>query len=224
MLDRVFIATLLADVLFLASGAVELGFAVSFMQQLKTEPQTGREATRHMLYQQFPITVAIVNAAFILATCLSTIPGLISTKRSLLKYAGYAITFCGLFTMCVGLYTWILTLRIKETLAPTYFEQDPSVQSLIQTSFQCCGYNNYTTPAFVTNSVCSSPAAAALTRGCSTFVSSYANTYVDRVFTALFGMVGVDALLILAIACLLKTRKERERYRLIDEKSGYGHF
>jgi hypothetical protein len=32
---------------------------------------------------------------------------------------------------------------------------------------------------------------------------------------------GVDAVLILATACLLKDRKERERYRHIDEKSGY---
>lgn len=32
---------------------------------------------------------------------------------------------------------------------------------------------------------------------------------------------GVDAILILCIACLAKDRKERERYRHIDEKSGY---
>lgn len=32
---------------------------------------------------------------------------------------------------------------------------------------------------------------------------------------------GIDVVLIMAIACLLKDRKERERYRHIDEKSGY---
>ncbi|KAH7037567.1 tetraspanin [Microdochium trichocladiopsis] len=40
------------------------------------------------------------------------------------------------------------------------------------------------------------------------------------IFTAVFGMVGLDAIFIMALACLLKDRKERERYRHIDEKSG----
>jgi hypothetical protein len=31
----------------------------------------------------------------------------------------------------------------------------------------------------------------------------------------------VNAIFIISIACLLKDRKERERYRYIDEKTGY---
>jgi hypothetical protein len=33
---------------------------------------------------------------------------------------------------------------------------------------------------------------------------------------------GIDALLVLAIACLLKERKEIERYYIIDQKRNYG--
>jgi hypothetical protein len=40
------------------------------------------------------------------------------------------------------------------------------------------------------------------------------------VFTAVFGIVGIDVLAVLAIAMLLKDRKEKERYRHIDEKLG----
>lgn len=36
--------------------------------------------------------------------------------------------------------------------------------------------------------------------------------------------LGIDAILVLSIACLLKDRKERERYRHIDEKSGFRQF
>ena len=57
-------------------------------------------------------------------------------------------------------------------------------------------------------------------RGCATPIGSFANVFVDDIFTAVFGMVGVDVVLIMATACLLKERKERERYRHIDEKSG----
>jgi hypothetical protein len=51
-------------------------------------------------------------------------------------------------------------------------------------------------------------------------LTSFSNVFVDNIFTAAFGMVGVDVALIMAIACLLKDRKERERFRHIDEKRG----
>ena len=85
--------------------------------------------------------------------------------------------------------------------------------------FSCCGYFNSSSPAFVTNPMCPSPAAAALMRGCATPITSFANIFIDDIFTAVFGMVGIDAVFIMATACLLKERKERERFRHIDEKS-----
>ena len=50
--------------------------------------------------------------------------------------------------------------------------------------------------------------------GCRAYCNSSPN------FTAVFGMVAIQALLVVAIAALLKDRKERERYRHIDEKRG----
>ena len=61
-------------------------------------------------------------------------------------------------------------------------------------------------------------------RGCATPITSFANIFVDDIFTAMFGMVGIDFVFIMATACLLKQRKERERFRHIDEKSGRGGF
>lgn len=119
--------------------------------------------------------------------------------------------------------------------------------------FQCCGYLNSTSPAFITDEICPSPAAAALLRGCATNVASFANAFINDLFTAVFGMVGtflipaalpphqchsftssretniispkgIDALLILSIACLVKERKEMERYYIIDQKRDYGRL
>ncbi|UKZ76700.1 hypothetical protein TrVFT333_004409 [Trichoderma virens FT-333] len=201
MPDKVFLATLLADLLFLASGAMELGFSIAAMNLQDKAPTDGQDATRHLIYQRFPS------------------PSASSTQSS-----GYMITVCGVFTLAVGLYLWIMTLRLKETFEPIYAAQDSSVQSLMQTSFNCCGYLNSTSPAFVTDSVCPSPAAAALLRGCSTNMASFANAFINDLFTAVFGMVGIDALLVLAIACLLKERKEKERYYIIDQKRDYGRL
>ena len=42
------------------------------------------------------------------------------------------------------------------------------------------------------------------------------------IFTACFGMVGVDMLLVLCVAMVLKYRQEQERYRAIDQKNADG--
>ncbi|KAL7951923.1 hypothetical protein V8C42DRAFT_305643 [Trichoderma barbatum] len=224
MPDKVFLATLVANVLFLATGAMELGFSIAAINVKNKAPVDGHDATRHLIYQNFPLTVGIVNAVFILVTFVFTIPALALVKRNLLKISGYMITVCAVFTLAVGLYLWIMTLTLKETFQPIYAAQDSTVQSLVQNSFQCCGYLNSTSPAFVTDVTCPSPAAAALLRGCSTNMASFANAFINDLFTALFGMVGIDALLILAIACLLKERKEQERYYIIDQKRDYGRL
>lgn len=221
MVDKIFLCTVLADLIFLASGVMELVFSLVVKSQMGDISSDGESVTRNLLYQRFPLTAGIVNAIFILVTFTATLPGLVMPARSFLKVSGYMVTICAIFTMCVAVFLWVMTLRMKEQFFNIYIEQEPDVQSLIQNSFQCCGYENSTSPAFVMDTVCSSPASAALLRGCATSISSFANLHIDGIFTVLFGIVGVDAIFVLCIACLLKDRKERERYRHIDEKSGY---
>jgi len=59
-------------------------------------------------------------------------------------------------------------------------------------------------------------------QGCIGPFSSFANELNSQVFTADFGIVAIDVILLLGIACLLKDRKEKERYALIDAKAGFG--
>jgi hypothetical protein len=125
-----------------------------------------------------------------------------------------------MFSMILGVVLWIMTLKTKENFQVLWIAQPAAVQDLMQTQFQCCGYLNSTSPAFVTDATCPSPAAAALMKGCSAPIAAYVNVFVDNIFTAVFGMVGVDAVFIVAAACLLKDRKERERFHHIDEKTG----
>ncbi len=172
-------------------------------------------------------------------TFLLTLPGIIVPTRGWLKFSGIMVTLTALFTLVLGLFLWLSTLKTKEDFAPLWSSQSSQIQELMQSAvsylhpfplssatnllplqFNCCGYFNSTTPAFVTDSICPSPAAAALMRGCATPIASFANVFVDDIFTAVFGMCGIDGVLILATACLIKDRKERERFRHIDEKAG----
>ncbi|KHN98821.1 Tetraspanin [Metarhizium album ARSEF 1941] len=221
MANKVFATTLGISILFLASGCLELAFSLIVQAQMDDEPSSGEQVVRNHLHRVFPLTAGVANGIVTLAAFAFAMLGLITPMRFWLKFAGYLLTLCGLFTLSLGVFLWIMTLRLKDAFFPAYLSLDPAGQSLIQQSFQCCGYYNSTTPAFVTDPTCPSPAAAALLRGCGAAVSNFANSYINSIFTTLFGIVGLDAILFLCIACLLKERKERERYRHIDEKTGF---
>ena len=134
MPNKVFLAALAADVVFLLTGCLELGFCLVVRSQMNNSPQDGQEAVRNLLYQDFPLIAGIVNAAFIIAAFVFTLPGLISPMRGWLKVGGYMVTSCGLYTLCVGVYLWVLTLKVKDSFFPTYAAQDPAVQLLMQDS------------------------------------------------------------------------------------------
>ena len=70
------------------------------------------------------------------------------------------------------------------------------------------------------DSTCLNSLVAAQKGGCIGKFSTFANTYLDQIFTAAFGIVGVDFLLVLCVAMVLKYRMEQERYKHIDEKNG----
>ncbi|KAI0379136.1 hypothetical protein F5Y04DRAFT_260516 [Hypomontagnella monticulosa] len=220
MVNKVMAAFIGADGLFVSMGAIMLGFSIIVQQTCFDTPVDGNDAARDLLYRRFPFTAGIVNAVFIFITFLATIPALATNNRSWLKLAAYMIVVDAIFTMAIGVDLWIITLKMKQEYLDIWMSQPAQIQELMQTAFSCCGFDNSTSPAFITDATCSSPHAAALMRGCSVPLTSFGNTFVDNIFTAVFGMVGIDTLLIMALACLLKDRKERERFRHIDEKSG----
>jgi hypothetical protein len=63
-----------------------------------------------------------------------TLPGLATSSRRWLKIAGYMAVVCAVFTMILGLYLWIFTLKTKEDFAPLFSAQSDNVKSLMQTS------------------------------------------------------------------------------------------
>ncbi|KAI6602090.1 hypothetical protein ACKVWC_010890 [Pyricularia oryzae] len=220
MANKILVAYIFADFLFVLMGALMLGFSIVVGNVRDEVPTEGNQAARNLLYQKFPLTAGIVNAIFIFITFLLTIPALSTPARGWLKMSGYLVVVNALFSLVIGLFLWIMTLKTRDDLFPIWVQQTPQVQSLMEVSFKCCGYYNSTAPAFVTNQVCPSPAASALMRGCATPITSFANVFVDNIFTGVFGMCGIDGLLVIATACLLKDRKEQERFRHIDQKTG----
>lgn len=224
MTNKVLAAYVAIDFIFVIAGAIMVGFCAIVKNIMFDAPTDGYQAVRNLLYRQFPLTAGIVNGIMVIAAFAFTLPAIAIPTRGWLKVSGYMIVVNAMFSTILGLYLWILTLRTKETFSAVWDAQTPQVQDLMQTTFDCCGYFNSTSPAFVTDAACPSPAAAALLTGCAGSIASFSNVFVDEIFTAVFGMAAIDGVLILATACLLKDRKERERFRYIDSKSRFSRF
>ena len=134
MVNKILIVTAVADLLFLASGAIQLGFSLIAKNQMVNNPTEGREATRFLIYKQFPLTAGMANGILVLLTFVLTVPGFALPKRIWLKVSGYLVTICAVFTLCLGVFLWVMTMHIKKDFESVYLKQSSATQDMIQTS------------------------------------------------------------------------------------------
>jgi len=210
------------DVLFAACGGLLIGFCILAEQTMRGSPTLDNVA-RNLLLDQCPLTAGVVNAIFVFVTFILSFPALfLPTNRGWLRAQGWLVVICAVFTLGLGLTIWVSTLQTRRNLGMIWGSQTPLVQSLLQQKFQCCGYADSTSPPFIQDGFCKSALVAAQKDGCIGPFSSFANSYLDQIFTAAFGIVGVDVILILCVAMVIQYRQEQERYKHIDEKNGLG--
>ncbi|MCJ1444331.1 MAG: phospholipid scramblase 1 [Stictis urceolatum] len=222
MANKVLLVYLVLDFLFLCTGGLVLAFSLIFNPTKAGSGLTTKtDAASSLLLQTTPLSGGIVNAAFIFVAFLISLPGILMSKnRTWLRIQSWALVVCGLISLILGLDIWFSTLKTRSNLAGTWGLQPAHEQSLLQQQFKCCGYLDFTSPPFVTDNTCTDDQVAALLGGCAAPFSAFANKLLDIVFTAMFGMVALNALLFLAAIVVLKDRQEKERYRLIDAKYG----
>jgi hypothetical protein len=164
----------------------------------------------------------MVNSIIMFVAFLFSLPAFFMQRnRTYLKLHVAGVTVAALLTLAIGIDIWYSTLQTKKNLAPIWNGQPAQTQIMLQQHFQCCGYSN---PTLFTkdDTTCVNAATAARLGPCETPFGVFANRFLDVVFTTFFGFVAVDVMLLLAALCLIKDRKEKERYRLIDEKRGWG--
>jgi len=213
-----------AEVLFVVGGVLLIVFSLNMEAQMSEAP-TIKSLARDLLLMMCPLSAGVGNAVLVFVTFLISIPAMVMpTTRGWLKFHGYLVVVCAFYTMVLGLSIWFETLKTRRNLSSVWNAQPASSQSLLQQEFNCCGYANSTSPPFVVDTTCTNSLVAANLGGCVGPLSTFGNNFLDLIFTGAFGIVGVDVLLILMTSILLKDRKEKARYRVIDEKNGTGSF
>jgi len=224
MVGSVVASYVATNIIFLGTGILLISAAAIWQKELMGEP-TMESVARFLLLKKAPLSAVIANGVMVLAAFLLSLPTFaLPTSRTWLKAHGWLVMVCALFTMVLGLMEWVTTLTTRANLETIWGQQTPQIQSMLQQKFSCCGYLNSTSPMYVVDRVCTNEIVAASKEGCVSPFANYAERWINLLFTALFGIVGMDAVLILCTAMLIRYRKEQLRYRLIDQKWGMGNI
>jgi hypothetical protein len=56
MANKVLLAFVAADILFILTGAIMLGFSIVVQNDIQQTPTEGTQAARNLLYSRFPLT------------------------------------------------------------------------------------------------------------------------------------------------------------------------
>ncbi|KAL8788522.1 MAG: hypothetical protein Q9195_007261 [Heterodermia aff. obscurata] len=150
---------------------------------------TMNNVAANMLLMQTPLTGVIAAGVMTFVTFLVSLPGAaLSSNRIWLKITGALITLTALLTLVIGVDIWFSTLQTRANLGITWGQQSQLSQSLIQQKFKCCGYLSN---PFVQDKICTSAFVAAQLGNCVGPFSNFANSFLDLIFTAIFGLAGL---------------------------------
>ncbi|KAM5436041.1 hypothetical protein McanMca71_000210 [Microsporum canis] len=221
-INKVLTGYIVADLFFLVGGIVLLLGSRLGEASLQHERNV-ENVMRLLLIPRCPILPSLANAICVFATFLCSIPVIVFPQQGRwLQVHGWLLVFTGIFTLSLGLSVWYEALMTRSTLQPMWSRESGEVQGLLQKRFDCCGFENSTSPLYHYDSTCTSDLLAAQKPGCIGPMSDYAYSFFGNLSTVTFAIVAVDSIFLLCVAMLFKDRKDRTRYRLIDEKYALG--
>ncbi|ETN42305.1 uncharacterized protein HMPREF1541_04246 [Cyphellophora europaea CBS 101466] len=206
------------EALYLGSAVTHLVVPLTTRASLRREATIGNVAP-DLLLEHCPLTASLTNSIIMFGIFLVSLPAIfIKTSRTWLIVHAWGVVVTTFITLGIGLRIWFDTLETHKNLEPVWNKQEEFVQSLLQVRFSCCGYNNPS--LFIRGQTCPTATIAAQLGPCTIPFSSFANHFLDVVFTASFGFCAINMLLLLATMCLIKDRKDRKRFRKIEMKLG----
>jgi len=224
MVHAVLSSFIVSDFIFLATGMMLIAAASVWTAQVSAPP-TVESVGRQLLLQNCPLVAVMANGIVVVITFVISLPAFaLPNSRTWLKIHSWGVVVCLVFTLVLGLMEWIQTLTTRANLEEMWGHQSDVTQSMLQQKFDCCGYINSTFPLYVPDVTCTNDIIAASKEGCVTAFSNYGEAWLKNLFTAAFGVVGMDVVLLLCAAMVIRYRKEQLRYRLIDQKWGVGNI
>lgn len=129
----ILITTLGIITLFSATGVLLIIFSYLAKSQIGNTARDGHDVIRLSLYETFPLATGFANGGLVLVTAVVVVLGVVfAGRRRWLQMGGYLVIVCGVYSLCLGVYLWVMTLKLKGNFFGTYLELRPSEQALVQ--------------------------------------------------------------------------------------------
>ncbi|KAF3161632.1 phospholipid scramblase 1 [Orbilia oligospora] len=211
------------DILQLGSAILLIIAGHLFMQHMDTMKLDVENSPYVILLYHLPCTPIFVNGIISAVAFMFSLPAVLLPQSLFwLRLHGWMLVVCAVYSLVLGILVWVDTLTERAQMYQAWIDVGPTVQTLLQQKFECCGYVSAMEPLFVTDKVCPNALAASQTKPCVGPFTAFEDEFFNTVFTALFGIVGLDFVMLCCTAMVINQRKEQRRYRRIDEKRGLG--
>lgn len=219
------------DALFFAAGLLSLIFSIIVRDQDGERGTLDTFTLRRLAITSTDLTTGIILGILIITSWLISLGGIATAlKRGRFNSTGlvafnWSLVIVAIVTVAIACNVWFFTLRMRAEFLVVWNAQSQTTHQFLQDTLQCCGYFNATSAGFFSapGGFCAPVATNTNTtaiQACVTPITQFADTFLNNVFSMTFGYVAIEIALFLASACVIKIRREEERFRRIDEKQG----
>ncbi|KAF8163062.1 tetraspanin Pls1 family [Crassisporium funariophilum] len=207
------------DILLLAAGAVALALSLVWRAP---------NVLMNMVLSAADLTAGTVLGIALLVTFVISIAAIIQRNHVTvgLVILNYALLVDAIGIIVVGTFVWFFTLQERANFHKLWLEATPGTRIILQDQLKCCGYFDGTDQAEIGGAFCQSQAfisglaADVTTNFCVTPITNFADMTLNNVFTTVYGFMAIVLCLLLASLCVIKKRREDERFKKIDAKRG----
>ncbi|KAI8603005.1 hypothetical protein EDD21DRAFT_370294 [Dissophora ornata] len=202
-------------ILYMITGAAAFVMGFFWLQQTGAPRDTviSREIEKAGTYLG-----AVVVATSLVGILGGTSP--VRRKFFLVSFV-WLIVLVMLAELGLGGMIWFKTLRMRSTFALQWVTWADSLKIVFQDMTtlsgygQCCGY--YDMKTMVVSGLCT---ATSTYTGCEEKVSVFADGYLRKLYTSLFGFTVVNLFVFVSTVIVIQARNDEERYIRIGRKEG----
>jgi hypothetical protein len=138
----------------------------------------------------------------------------------------YALLLDAMGIIVIGTYVWWSTLQERFNFHQLWLQASSATRIAIQDKLGCCGYFDGSDLAEIGGKFCvsqdfiNSLPNNDLDNFCVTPITSIADYTLDAIFTTVYGFMAIVICLLLATLCVIRKKKQDERFKKIDAKQG----
>jgi len=202
----------LLNVALLAAGAITIACSIIWRSP---------DLVRNFIVSELDLYAGLVLGAAFLLTWIISVGGILQRDHVTvgLVITNWALIFDAIAIVVVGCIMWFYTLTPTANYLKVWQAASPATRQALQDTLSCCGYRQ-STELGVNAGFCADTVFAVTQSGCASKILPLADSTLNHVFTSIFGFMVIVLGFFLATVCLVYRRKQRERFRRIDEKRG----